>query len=104
MDSKLVKSSEKRKPPRAGMGRPAGVPNKSTALAREAIAKFVDGNSHMLQKWLDEIAMNEKLGPKVAFDCFMQVAEYHVPKLARTEHTGDADQPVKVIHEHKFLD
>ena len=85
-------------------GRVAGVPNKSTALAREAIARFVDGNSHMLQKWLDEIAMNEKLGPKIAFDCFMQVAEYHVPKLARTEHTGDADQPVKVVHEHKFLD
>jgi hypothetical protein len=34
----------------------------------------------------------------------MQVAEYHVPKLARTEHTGDVDQPVKVVHEHKFLD
>lgn len=85
-------------------GRVAGVPNKSTALAREAIAKFVDGNSHKLQEWLDEIAMNEKLGPKVAFDCFMQVAEYHVPKLARTEHIGDDEQPVKVIHEHKFLD
>lgn len=85
-------------------GRVAGVPNKSTALAREAIARFVDGNSHKLQEWLDEIAMNEKLGPKVAFDCFMQVAEYHVPKLARTEHTGDVDQPVKVVHEHKFLD
>ena len=99
-----MKSSEKRKPPRAGMGRPAGVPNKSTALAREAIARFVDGNSHKLQEWLDEIAMNEKLGPKVAFDCFMQVAEYHVPKLARTEHIGDDDQPVKVVHEHKFLD
>ena len=85
-------------------GRVAGTPNKSTALAREAIARFVDGNSHKLQESLDEIAMNEKLGPKVAFDCFMQVAEYHVPKLARTEHTGDADQPVKVVHEHKFLD
>jgi hypothetical protein len=27
-----------------------------------------------------------------------------LPKLARTEHLGDEDQPVKVIHEHKFLD
>ena len=83
-------------------GRPKGVPNKSTALAREAIARFVDGNSHKLQEWLDEIAMNEKLGPKVAFDCFMQVAEYHVPKLARTEHTGDETKPV--VHIYKWQD
>ena len=83
-------------------GRVAGVPNKSTALAREAIAKFVDGNSHKLQQWLDEIAMNEKLGPKVAFDCFMQVAEYHVPKLARTEHAGDATAPI--THIYKWQD
>ena len=83
-------------------GRVAGVPNKSTALAREAIAKFVDGNSHKLQEWLDDIATNEKLGPKVAFDCFMQVAEYHVPKLARTEQVGDETQPV--VHIYKWQD
>jgi len=83
-------------------GRVAGVPNKSTALAREAIAKFVDGNSHKLQEWLDEIAKNEKLGPKVAFDCFMQVAEYHVPKLARTEHAGDVTAPI--THIYKWQD
>lgn len=83
-------------------GRPKGVPNKSTALAREAIAKFVDGNSHKLQEWLDEIAMNEKLGPKVAFDCFMQVAEYHVPKLARTEMIGDETAPI--THIYKWQD
>ena len=85
-------------------GRPAGSPNKSTALAREAIARFVDANSDKLQGWLDDIATSEKHGPKVAFDCFMQVAEYHVPKLARTEHTSPQDEPVKIIHEHKFLD
>jgi hypothetical protein len=83
-------------------GRPKGTPNKSTALAREAIAKFVDGNADRLQTWLDEIAMNEKLGPKVAFDCFMQVAEYHVPKLARTEHAGDATAPI--THIYKWQD
>ena len=98
MESKVEKSRKK-----TG-GRVAGVPNKSTALAREAIAKFVDGNADKLQEWLDDIASNEKLGPKVAFDCFMQVAEYHVPKLARTEHTSPEEQPVKIIHEHKFLD
>jgi len=83
-------------------GRVAGVPNKSTALAREAIAKFVDGNSHKLQQWLDDIAMSEKHGPKVAFDCFMQVAEYHVPKLARVEQVGDETKPV--IHVFKWKD
>jgi hypothetical protein len=83
-------------------GRVAGTPNKSTALAREAIARFVDGNSHKLQEWLDEIAMNEKLGPKVAFDCFMQVAEYHVPKLARVEQVGDENKPV--VHIYKWKD
>jgi hypothetical protein len=83
-------------------GRVAGVPNKSTALAREAIAKFVDGNSHKLQEWLDDIATNEKHGPKVAFDCFMQVAEYHVPKLARVEQVGDETKPI--IHVFKWKD
>ena len=83
-------------------GRPAGSPNKSTAMAREAIARFVDGNSHKLQQWLDEIAMSEKHGPKVAFDCFMQVAEYHVPKLARVEQVGDTDKPI--VHIFKWKD
>ena len=95
-------SSTVDKPRKKTGGRVAGVPNKSTALAREAIARFVDGNSHKLQEWLDEIAMNEKLGPKVAFDCFMQVAEYHVPKLARTEHTGDETKPV--VHIYRWQD
>jgi len=102
MDTKIIKSTEKRKPPRAGMGRPAGSLNKSTIMAREAIARFVDGNSDKLQGWLDEIAANEKLGPKVAFDCFMQVAEYHVPKLARVEQVGDAEKPI--VHIFKWKD
>jgi hypothetical protein len=78
-------------------GRSAGTPNRSTALAREAIAQFVDGNSHMLQEWLEAIANDPKHGPKQAFDCFMQVAEYHVPKLARTEHTGSDDKPIRYV-------
>ena len=83
-------------------GRPAGSPNKSTAMAREAIARFVDANSDKLQGWLDEIATSEKHGPKVAFDCFMQVAEYHVPKLARVEQVGDETKPV--VHVFKWKD
>jgi hypothetical protein len=94
-------------------GRPKGVPNKSTANAREAIAKFVEGNSHKMEEWLQQVAEGVRNeddkyivlpNPEKAFGMLQSVMEYHLPKLARTEHTGDEDQPVKIIHEHKFLD
>lgn len=86
--SKLETNAEKRLPPNAGKGRPVGVPNKATSAARESIARFVDGNVERLQGWLDEIANDPKHGPLVAFKCVQEVMEYHIPKLARTEHTG----------------
>lgn len=79
-----------------GPGRPKGKPNKATAAAREAIAKFVDGNADRLQGWLDDIAADPKLGPAAAFDRFMNVVEYHIPKLARTTVAGDPENPVHV--------
>jgi hypothetical protein len=94
-------------------GRPKGSPNKSTAMAREAIAQFVDGNAHKMQEWLEQVAIGVKNeenkfivlpNPEKAFGMLQSVMEYHLPKLARTEHTGDEEQPVKIIHEHKFLD
>lgn len=69
-------------------------PNKTTIAAREAIAMFVEGNVDRLQSWLDDIAADD---PKAAFDRFMAVVEYHVPKLNRTEHVGDGGGPVKVV-------
>ena len=75
-------------------GRPAGVPNKSTTRAREAIAAFVDANVDRMAEWLDAVAADEKQGPAVAFKMLMDVMEYHVPKLARTEHTGKDGGPV----------
>lgn len=72
-------------------GRSKGTPNKATAQAREAIAKFVDGNAHKLQGWLDAIA---KKDPEKAFALFQSVIEYHVPKLARAEITGEGGGPV----------
>jgi hypothetical protein len=94
-------------------GRPKGVPNKSTAQAREAIAQFVEGNAYKMQEWLQQVAEGVRNdedkfivlpNPEKAFGMLQSVMEYHLPKLARTEHTGDDEQPVKVIHEHKFLD
>lgn len=78
----------------AGKGRKAGVPNKATAHAREAIARFVDDNAPRLQAWLDEIA--KKDGPKAAFACVLDLLEFHIPKLARTELTGKDGQAVQI--------
>jgi hypothetical protein len=99
-------------------GRIAGVPNKVTADARTAIAKFVNDNAHRLQSWLDVIANGKpevdeagdpipgkyavKPDPAHAFELFQSVIEYHVPKLARSEHVGDGGGPVK--HEVHIVD
>lgn len=80
---------------RYGGGRAKGTPNKATANAKEAIARFVDGNADRLQGWLDEIATEE--GAKAAFECFTDLLEYHVPKLARTELTGRDGKDLAVI-------
>jgi len=75
-------------------GRVRGVPNKATAEAREAIARFVDGNAHRLQDWLDRVAETD---PEKAFSLFQSVIEYHVPKLARTESTGPDGGPQEFV-------
>jgi hypothetical protein len=75
------------------MARPKGTPNKATAAAREAIARLVDGNAGRMQEWLDRIAEEE--GPMAAWRCMADVIEYHVPKLARTEHVGDPENPIQ---------
>lgn len=69
----------------AGPGRPKGLANKSTQKAREAISLFVEGNIDRLQDWLDQIAEKD---PEKAYRCFMDVIEYHIPKLQRSELTG----------------
>lgn len=84
-------------------GRPKGTPNKATTNAREAIAAFVDGNVDRLTSWLDAIAEES---PKDAFNCFMSVIEYNIPKLARTEQQFlDKDgQPADASVTVKYID
>lgn len=96
-------------------GRQAGTPNKATNEARRAIASFVDGNAHRLTEWLDQVANGVKVieqtddgevlekyvvppNPAKAFDMFQSVVEYHIPKLARMEHSGSDDNPVVIEH------
>ena len=96
-------------------GRAPGTPNKATTDARQAIASFVDGNAHRLTEWLDKVAEGVKgtevtkdgqavevfvvaPNPAKAFDLFQSVVEYHIPKLARMEMTGDDTKPIVIEH------
>jgi len=69
-------------------------PAKATVNVREAIAVFAEGNVDKLQDWLEKIAGNPKQGPAVAARLYLDLLEYHIPKLARTEHTGDGGGPL----------
>lgn len=92
-----------------GKGRKPGVPNKSTQIVRDAIANVLESNAENFSRWLGAVAEGEKepkvkdgkpvLGedgqplmkwlhkpdPGFAVQLAMGMAEYHIPKLARTE-------------------
>ena len=78
-----------------GGGRPKGSKCKSTMKAREMIASFIDGNASRLNDWLEEVYTQD--GPRAAFNCFSDLIEYHVPKLARNEVTGPDEGPVELV-------
>ena len=58
-------------------------PGKVTSAARQAIMEVVDGNSHRLRQWLDDVA--ERDGPAAALVIYLKMLEFVVPKLARQE-------------------
>ena len=61
--TKLVPDTERPKPPNAGMGRPAGVPNKTTRAANEAIAIAAEklGGADRLVEWAQSDPVNERV-------------------------------------------
>ena len=82
--------------PNPGKGRPKGIANASTERARMAIASLIDNNAGNLLKWLERVAEDN---PKDAIRAFIDICEYHIPKLARTESQVTMDASV----EHKSV-
>lgn len=72
-------------------GRPKGSPNKATADVRAAIAAFASANVENMGDWLNAIDSPEK-----KLDLFLRAIEYHIPKLARQDITGE------IKHEHNI--
>jgi hypothetical protein len=92
-------------------GRKVGSVNKTTRDVREAIAKVLGDNADNFGKWLTEVAEGRrgkikngygkvvdswliKPDPARAVEIAMNMAEYHIPKLARTELTGGGGGPI----------
>lgn len=75
----------------AGKGRPKGAANKATADIKAAIAAFTSANVDKLDEWLNSID-----DPAKRLDLYFKALEYTMPKLARTEHAGDKENPIIV--------
>lgn len=72
------------------IGRPKGSPNKATKDVRAAVAAFAQANVEKMTEWLEAVPDEKKL------DLYLRALEYHIPKLARSEHTGEGGGPMVV--------
>jgi hypothetical protein len=101
MESKVENIRKGGKPkgsPKTG-GRTVGVPNKVTQEFRETVRQLLEANKDNVSIWLTQVASgteDSKPDPKGALDMLTKLAEYAAPKLARTEHAGDKENPIIV--------
>jgi hypothetical protein len=75
----------------ANIGRPKGSPNKATAEVREAIATFASAHVDQMGEWLLQVD-----DPAKRLDLYLRALEYHIPKLARQEHTGQGGGAIQL--------
>lgn len=76
---------------REGAGRPKGSPNKVTQSIRDKFRRFVEYNFETIQDDFDKLK-----NPKDRLYYMVNIAEYVLPKLQRTEIAGDQDQPLEI--------
>jgi hypothetical protein len=78
------------------LGRNKGVPNKITMEIKEAFKNLIEQNTPNMIAWMQEIADKD---PAKALSLCADLAEFVVPKLARTDTnvTGEITQKGLVI-------
>lgn len=86
-------TGQKVKPPNAGKGRVKGVPNKVTRDTRQMVAAIATRMAEEVEGWIRRGSKRDPLG---AAGKYLQMLEFHIPKLARTEITGKDGKPVTV--------
>lgn len=79
-------------------GRPKGRKNHIDTKTREVIRglfehKFTPAE---VTRLIDAVEREE--GPKKAFDCYVALADFVLPKLARVEHTGKDGDKLSIEH------
>lgn len=98
MSEKISKSGRGGHRPNAG--RRKGSQNKLTADFKETVRRLLDENSQNVQEWLNQVATGshgKDPAPEKALDLLCKLAEYAVPKLARTEVAGENGGPLTVV-------
>jgi hypothetical protein len=75
-------------------GRVKGTPNKATRETRSLISSFVDTNASRVQELWDRVAGED---PAKALEIYAKITEFALPKLARTEVSGDLAVRGKLI-------
>lgn len=76
--------------PKTG-GRAKGTPNVSTTTVRDAIAKFAVLAAPKFWEWLEQVK-----DPAKKIELASRVIEYHIPKLSRSEVSGEDGGPIVV--------
>jgi hypothetical protein len=81
--------------PKTG-GKKKGTPNKATTEIKVAYKNLIENNLDNISTWLEQVA--EK-NPDRALSILIDLSEFVVPKLARTEmkHEGEMEINIPVI-------
>lgn len=86
-------------------GRPKGSKNHIDQRLRSTISRVFEENftQKEIQRLIGKIEQEEN-GAKKAFDCYVALADFVLPKLQRVEHTGKDGDALSIEHVLNTLD